>query len=62
MLRPGGPDPAGVGTGSDGGTMIVVDGAGHPIIAGAFAGTADLGGTTLLSAGSSDVFLMRLNP
>src|SRR5207253_6135790 len=50
------------GSGSDGATSIALDSTGHLVITGYFGGTANFGGATLLSAGSSDVFLMQLNP
>ncbi len=50
------------GNGSDGGSAIAIDASNYPIVAGAFNGTATLGGTTLTSAGSGDGFLMRVNP
>lgn len=41
---------------------VAVDGAGNVIIAGGFEGTIDLGGGTLTSAGSRDVFVAKFSP
>ncbi len=50
------------GPGSDGGTAMTIDGTSHPIVTGAFNGTATIGGTNLVSLGVGDAFLMKLNP
>ncbi len=50
------------GSASDGGSAIAIDASNHPIISGAFNGTATIGGTALVSAGMGDAFLMQLNP
>jgi hypothetical protein len=50
------------GDGSDQlGAGIAVDGAGDLIVTGSFFGTADFGGGALVSAGDSDVFLVKLD-
>ena len=50
------------GTDNDQGQAIVVDATGHVLVSGSFSGTADFGGQSLSSAGSSDAFLLRLDP
>ncbi len=50
------------GNGSDGGTSMTIDATSHPIITGAFNGSALIDGNTLISAGMGDTFLLRLNP
>jgi hypothetical protein len=44
------------------GQGIAVDAAGNVLVSGMFEGTMDLGGTTLTSAGSKDVFVAKLDP
>jgi hypothetical protein len=41
---------------------VVVDGAGNIYVVGEFAGTINLGGDTLTSLGSDDIFLAKLDP
>lgn len=48
-------------SGSDTGRALAVDAAGDPIITGAFNGTGAFGSTSLVSAGSSDVYVAKLN-
>jgi hypothetical protein len=43
------------------GTAIAVDPSGNVFVTGYFEGTVDFGGVGLVSAGSSDVFLLKLN-
>lgn len=50
------------GTGSDSATAAAADGTGYIIVTGYFGGTAVFGGATLVSAGGSDTFLLRMNP
>lgn len=50
------------GPSTDEGNSVVIDPTGHPIITGAFGGTAVFGSTTLISAGSYDAFLMKMTP
>lgn len=49
------------GTGSDSGNEISVDNSGNSYIVGDFSGTAIFGNTTLTSAGSSTVFIAKLD-
>ncbi len=53
------------GTGNDGGRGVVVDGAGNTYITGSFSGAVDFdpgaGTTTLTSAGSADVYVLKLD-
>lgn len=44
------------------GQGIVVDAAGNVLVSGMFEGTMALGGTTLTSAGSKDVFVAKIDP
>ncbi|MBI4702542.1 MAG: hypothetical protein HY744_15590 [Deltaproteobacteria bacterium] len=41
---------------------VAVDGSGHPVLAGIFAGTIDFGGGLLSSMGGDDIFLARFDP
>lgn len=50
------------GTSSDNGNGIAVDLGGFPFVTGAFQGTGSFGGTSLVTAGGVDAFLMRINP
>lgn len=50
------------GTGADEAYEVAVDGAGNVLVTGLFAGTVDFGGGNLVAAGSSDVFLLKLDP
>lgn len=50
------------GTASDRGVSIAVDATGNSYITGFFNGTATFGTTTLVSAGSSDIFVAQLDP
>jgi hypothetical protein len=50
------------GTGSACGRGVVVDGSGNTVLTGAFANTVYFGGGPLTSAGSFDIFLLRLAP
>lgn len=47
---------------ADGGKGVAVDSAGNPVVTGAFQGVANVGGTSLTSAGGQDVVLWKLNP
>src|SRR5207253_2509948 len=49
------------GAGNDVGTAIAIDGTGAATVAGQFANAAAFGGTTLTSAGGTDVFIARLD-
>ncbi len=49
------------GTSSELGTAVVVDASGNVIVVGLFAGTVDLGGGNLVSAGSLDIFIAKYN-
>ncbi len=40
---------------------VAVDGAGHVVVAGLFSGTLQLAGATLVSAGSSDIFVLKFD-
>lgn len=42
-------------------TAVAVDGGGNVLVTGSFAGTVDFGGGTLTSAGSTDVFVAKLD-
>lgn len=53
---------SGGGLGSDWGAAIAVDPAGRCFVTGWFEEDAHFGGTTLTSAGGSDVFIARLSP
>jgi hypothetical protein len=44
------------------GTGVASDGAGNVLVTGFFEGTVDFGGIPLMSAGSSDVFVVKLEP
>jgi hypothetical protein len=48
------------GTGNNYGRGIAVDSSGNAYVTGSFSGTAVFGGTTLTSAGGSDVFLWKI--
>lgn len=50
------------GLSGEAGTSIALDSMGSAVITGYFNGTADFGGTTLVSAGGADVFLIKLLP
>jgi hypothetical protein len=50
------------GTSSDLGYSVVVDDGGNVIVTGSFQGTVNLGGSNLISAGSSDIFLAKFSP
>ena len=50
------------GTGSEDCFGITVDAANCSTVAGSFQGTAYFGGTSVTSAGSGDVFVLRLEP
>ncbi len=52
----------GGGTGFDEGSGIAIDASGNSYLTGRFQGTATFGTTTLVSAGSSDVFLAKVGP
>ena len=47
------------GTGLDSSSGVAVDVSGDPVLTGAFAGTVNFGGSNLVSAGSSDIFLAK---
>jgi len=49
------------GTSSDGGEGIAVDSSGNSYITGYFQGTIDFGGGDVTSAGSNDIFVLKLN-
>jgi hypothetical protein len=49
------------GAGLDEGNSVVVDGSGNIFVTGRFAGTINLGGSDLLSAGNDDIFLAKYN-
>jgi cysteine-rich repeat protein len=49
------------GTGYDSPSDIVVDSASNAVIVGSFGGTVDFGGGPLASAGSSDIFVVKLD-
>lgn len=49
------------GTGADVGTGIAVDPVGKVTVTGSFSGTAGFGGTNLISAGGTDIFVTQLN-
>ena len=44
------------------GTGVASDAAGNVLVTGFFEGTVDFGGGPLMSAGSSDVFVVKLEP
>jgi len=44
------------------GMGIATDGTGNVVVTGYFAGTADFGGSPLSCAGSTDAYLLRLDP
>jgi hypothetical protein len=50
------------GSGGDVGYSVTIDSAGFPIVTGSFSVTASFNGTSLTSAGLSDIFLMKLSP
>lgn len=50
------------GTESDGGYGVAVDSGLNPIVTGYFMGTANFGGPVMTSAGSYDIFLMKMLP
>ena len=50
------------GPGSDRAESVAVDASGNVLVTGRFRGQASFGGTTLTSAGSSDVFVARYDP
>jgi hypothetical protein len=47
------------GTGTEGGLAVAVDASGNLLVAGYFGGTINLGGSSLTSAGGSDVFVAK---
>ena len=49
------------GTSSDVGRAIILDSSGDPFITGDFVGTINFGGGNKISAGSSDMFVLKLN-
>ena len=50
------------GAGSDDGVAITADTTGRVVVTGTFSGVADLGGQSMTSAGSTDAFVLRLDP
>jgi hypothetical protein len=48
--------------GQDSGTATTIDGGGHVVVTGNFAGLVDFGGGPLTSAGGSDIFVAKLSP
>jgi len=50
------------GTGGDTPLSIDTDANGYVVCTGQFAGTANFGGTSLISAGSTDIYLIRIAP
>jgi len=50
------------GTSSDVGYAVATDVAGYPVVTGSFSSTGSFNGTSLTSAGLSDIFLMKLSP
>jgi len=50
------------GTSGDNGNSIAVDLAGYPFVTGAFQGTGNFAGQTLVTAGGLDAFLIRVAP
>ncbi len=50
------------GSGGDYGQAIAVDSEGNSFITGYFEGTADFGGTELVSTGGSDIFIAKISP
>jgi hypothetical protein len=48
-------------TGSDTGNAVAVDGSGNIFVTGQFTGTANFGGSDLVSAGNFDIFLAKYN-
>ena len=56
-------DPGGLpGQGGSGTAASALDAAGNTVVAGSFYGSITLGGTTLVSAGYTDVFVARISP
>lgn len=49
------------GTFNDSGTAVAVDGAGNIFLSGYFKGTANFGGSDLVSAGGADIFIAKFN-
>ncbi len=47
---------------NSGGTSIALDGGGNIYVAGGFSGTNQIGTNQLISAGGSDIFIVKLNP
>ncbi len=47
------------GTGEEIGEAVAVDGSGNAVVSGSFSGTAIFGGTTLTSAGDTDMFVAK---
>ena len=50
------------GTSSDVGYAVATDVAGYPVVTGSFSSTGSFNGTSLTSAGLSDIFLMKMLP
>jgi len=50
------------GSDTDQGFAITADSTGHVVVSGGFYGVANFGGQSLTSTGSSDAFLLRLDP
>jgi hypothetical protein len=47
-------------TSADSGQGVAVDGSGNAVVTGVFNGTVNFGGGGLVSAGSDDIFLLKL--